>query len=207
MPRVRTADRAPKILDAALRRFLHYGLKKTAMAEIARDAGVAVGTLYLYFDDKDALVIGCADRFAERHRASVRELLAERRPADERLRRYVVQRQREWLEVGVTAPHAAELAEAVLRLRPERTLDYALEFEGTILALLRAGVRDGSFHHVAPERDAPVFTLALTPFFPIAGREHPALPGAEKLGAVVDWFVDLWKKGRPPGAPARKERP
>ena len=80
MPRVRTTDKAPAILDAALRRFLHYGLKKTTMQEIARDADVAVGTLYLYFEDKDALVIGCADRFAERHRTSVRELLAERRP-------------------------------------------------------------------------------------------------------------------------------
>ncbi len=207
MPRVRTTDKAPAILDAALRRFLHYGLKKTTMQEIARDGGVAVGTLYLYFEDKDALVIGCADRFAERHRASVRDLLAERRPAEERLRRYVVERQREWLEVGVTAPHAAELAEAVLRLRPERTLDFAREFEKTILTLLREAANDGSFRHVEPERDAPLFTLALTPFFPIAGREHPALPEAEKLGAVVDWFVELWKNGRPRGAPSRKERP
>lgn len=207
MPRVRTTDRAPAILDAALRRFLHYGLKKTTMQEIARDADVAVGTLYLYFEDKDALVIGCADRFAERHRASVRELLDERNPADQRLRRYVVERQREWLEVGVTAPHAAELAEAVLRLRPERTLDYTREFEGTIVTLLREGAHDGSFCHVEPERDAPLFVLALTPFFPIAGREHPALPEAEKLGAVVDWFLDLWKNGRPSRAPARKERP
>jgi hypothetical protein len=89
-------------------------------------------------------------------------------------------------------------------LRPERTLDYAREFEGTILTLLREGANDASFLYVDPERDAPLFTLALTPFFPIAGREHPALPEAEKLGAVVDWFVELWKYGR---APARKEHP
>jgi TetR/AcrR family fatty acid metabolism transcriptional regulator len=206
MPRVRTTDKAPAILDAALARFLHYGLKKTTMQEIASDAGVAVGTLYLYFKDKDALVVGCADRFAERHHTSVRELLAERRPADERLRRYVVERQREWLAVGVTAPHAAELAEAVLRLRPERTLDYAREFEETVRALLREGRSDGSFRHADPERDAPLFVLALTPFFPIAGREHPALPNAEQLGAVLDWFSELWKHGRPRGAPSRKER-
>src|SRR6185503_17130742 len=197
MPRVRTTDKAPAILDAALGRFLHYGLKKTSMLEIARDAGVAVGTLYLYFRDKDALVIGCADRFAERHRASVAALLAERRPPDDKLRRYVVERQREWLEVGVTAPHAAELAEAVLRLRPERTLDYAREFEGTARTLLREGTVSGVFRHAETERDAALFTLALSPFFPIAGREHPALPDPSGLGAVVDWFMDLWKRGRP----------
>ncbi len=203
MPRVRTSDKSPDILDAALARFLRYGLKKTTMQEVARDAGVAVGTLYLYFEDKDALVVGCADRFAERHRASVEALLAEERPADERLRRYVVERQREWLEVGVTAPHAAELAEAVLRLRPERTLDYAREFEATVRSLLSEGSTNGVFPHADVERDAPLFTLALSPFFPIAGREHPALPDPSGLAAVVDWFFDLWKRGR---ARAAKER-
>jgi AcrR family transcriptional regulator len=206
MPRVRTADKRPDILDAALRRFLHYGLKKTTMQEIAHDAGVAVGTLYLYFEDKDALVVGCADRFAERHRASVAELFAEKSPADRKLRRYVEQRHREWLEVGVAAPHAAELAQAVLRVRPERTLDYAREFESTTCALLREGVAEGVFPHALPDVDAPLFVLAVSPFFPIAGREHPALPDASRLDSVVDWFVNLWKHGRPSSRRARKER-
>jgi AcrR family transcriptional regulator len=163
--------------------------------------------LYLYFEDKDALVVGCADRFAERHRANVAELLAETGPADRKLRRYVEQRHREWLEVGVTAPHAAELAEAVLRVRPERTLDYAREFEATTRALLREGNEQGVFRHALPDVDAPLFALAVSPFFPIAGREHPALPDASRLGSVVDWFVNLWKQGRPPSrSPARKER-
>jgi TetR/AcrR family fatty acid metabolism transcriptional regulator len=207
MPRVRTSDKAPEILDAALRRFLHYGLKKTTMQEIARDAGVAVGTLYLYFEDKDALVVGCADRFAERHRAAVETLLAEKLPADRKLHRYVLERHREWLEVGVSAPHAAELAEAVLRVRPERTLDYAREFEKTTLSLLREAKAQGVFPHADPERDAPLFVIALSPFFPIAGREHPALPDPSGLGAVVDWFMDLWKNGRNRAAGRKGKRP
>jgi AcrR family transcriptional regulator len=207
MPRIRTTDKAPTILDAALRRFLYYGLKKTTMQEIACDAGVAVGTLYLYFKDKDALVVGCADRFAERHRANIDALLAEQRPADQKLKRYVVERQREWLEVGVTAPHAAELAEAVLRLRPERTIDYAREFEATVRTLLRDGRANGVLHHAEPEQDPALFTLAVSPFFPVAGRKHPALPDSADLDAVLDWFFDLWKRGRSQGRTTRNERP
>src|SRR5918994_7414589 len=153
MARTRTTDTAV-LLDAALRRFLQHGLKHTTMQEIARDAGVAVGTLYLYFQDKDALVVGCADRFAARHHQVAQALLAERRPADQKLRRYVLQRQREWLAVGVTAPHAAELADAVLRLRPERTIDYALEFERTVRGLLQEGRAAGVFPGANPDRDA-----------------------------------------------------
>jgi len=48
------------IVDAARKRFQHYGIGKTTMQEIAADAGVAVGTLYLYFSNKDELVVACA---------------------------------------------------------------------------------------------------------------------------------------------------
>jgi AcrR family transcriptional regulator len=49
--RVRTA-----ILDAAEELIAERGLQATALAQIAARAGVAVGTLYNYFDDRDALV-------------------------------------------------------------------------------------------------------------------------------------------------------
>ncbi|MEE9229856.1 MAG: helix-turn-helix domain-containing protein, partial [Acidobacteriota bacterium] len=41
--------RRREILQAARRRLEHYGYEKTTMAEIASDAGMAVGTLYQYF--------------------------------------------------------------------------------------------------------------------------------------------------------------
>jgi hypothetical protein len=63
------------------------------------------------------------------------------------------------------------------------------------------------FSHANPERDAPLFTLALTPFFPVAGRGHPALPDPSGLRAVVDWFFDLWKRGRAQSRGTRGARP
>jgi AcrR family transcriptional regulator len=38
-------DKRQRILAAARKRFRYYGVRKTTMHEIARDAGVAVGTL------------------------------------------------------------------------------------------------------------------------------------------------------------------
>ncbi len=43
------------ILDAALRCFLDKGLAETRVEDIARAAGVAKGTIYLYFADKEAI--------------------------------------------------------------------------------------------------------------------------------------------------------
>lgn len=44
------------ILDAAEERIAAQGLHGTSLVEIAKAAGVAVGTLYNYFEDRDAMV-------------------------------------------------------------------------------------------------------------------------------------------------------
>ena len=44
------------ILDAALRLIARTGLHNTPMSAIAREAGVAAGTPYLYFESKEALI-------------------------------------------------------------------------------------------------------------------------------------------------------
>lgn len=45
-----------RILDAALRVFAERGVHGTPVPPVAREAGVGVGTLYRYFDNKEALV-------------------------------------------------------------------------------------------------------------------------------------------------------
>ena len=49
-------DKRSKLLDAALELFETRGFDGVAVPEIAKAAGVATGTLYLYFKDKAALV-------------------------------------------------------------------------------------------------------------------------------------------------------
>ncbi|MDP3747092.1 MAG: helix-turn-helix domain-containing protein [Phenylobacterium sp.] len=50
-----TRAKANAILDAAQRMFAAFGYRRTAMDDIARAAGVAKGTLYFYFDGKEAV--------------------------------------------------------------------------------------------------------------------------------------------------------
>ncbi|MDM1049670.1 MULTISPECIES: TetR/AcrR family transcriptional regulator [Sphingobacterium] len=44
-----------KILEAARRRFAHFGMAKTTMAEIAQDLSFSKALLYYYFPDKNRL--------------------------------------------------------------------------------------------------------------------------------------------------------
>jgi len=49
-------DKRRRILDAALKTFAARGYHGTSVPEVAEAAGVGVGTLYRYFEDKNALV-------------------------------------------------------------------------------------------------------------------------------------------------------
>lgn len=50
-------EKRNRILDAAKRRFAHYGLAKTTMAEIAKDLAFSKALLYYYYPDKTSLYI------------------------------------------------------------------------------------------------------------------------------------------------------
>lgn len=57
--------RRDQILEAARALFSHYGVKKTSVAEIAGKANIAVGSVYLEFTTKDAILAALVE---ERHR-------------------------------------------------------------------------------------------------------------------------------------------
>lgn len=60
-----TSGRGLAILDAADRLFIKHGYRRTSMDEIAVEAGIAKGTLYIYFDSKEALFIALQARMLD----------------------------------------------------------------------------------------------------------------------------------------------
>src|SRR5215510_13262218 len=60
--RRRPEKRPEEILDAAMRVFSRRGLHKTNLEEVAREAGISKGTIYLYFKSKEDLFIAAAQR-------------------------------------------------------------------------------------------------------------------------------------------------
>lgn len=54
-------DKREQILAAAIKRFSHFGIKKTTMAEIGEDVGLSKANLYYYFSDKAVLVASIID--------------------------------------------------------------------------------------------------------------------------------------------------
>ena len=55
--RDKNPEKRIRILDAALKIFASRGFYNAKVSEVAKEAGVADGTIYLYFESKDALLI------------------------------------------------------------------------------------------------------------------------------------------------------
>lgn len=53
----RTGDKYQAIIDAAVRVIAKHGYHNAQVAKIAREANVADGTIYLYFRNKDDVLI------------------------------------------------------------------------------------------------------------------------------------------------------
>lgn len=59
---VETDKKRELIIEGAIKRFIHYGINKTTMNEIADDLSVSKPSLYYYFPDKSSLVLGVIDK-------------------------------------------------------------------------------------------------------------------------------------------------
>ncbi len=72
MARTRTEEKRRRILQAAVRVFARKGYFAAKVAEIAAKAGVADGTIYLYFRNKEDLLVSLFDEVMAAHLTSVR---------------------------------------------------------------------------------------------------------------------------------------
>jgi len=189
----KTLAKRDRIVESAAQRFRHYGIGKTTMAEIAQDAGVAVGTLYLHFKDKDDLVVACAEKFAGRHREECAAILASAQPVDKKLRRYIVGRFHQSEETRTSSRHAAEITRAVLRVKPDRILEEGEMMRATVTQLLREGVEKRQFRIADIDRDALVFLYSISYFFPNALTTPAIVPTEADLRLVIDWFLKTWQ--------------
>ena len=72
------AARREEILAAARRVFAARGFRGTTIADIAEEAGIALGTIYLYFPSKEAVFAALNQQMAELFSTAVRDMRAVR---------------------------------------------------------------------------------------------------------------------------------
>lgn len=85
--RVLVADKREAILRAAIKVFARRGYFNSKVADVAKEAGIADGTVYLYFKSKDEILHSIFDRAMAEFIAEGRAELAEMENPQDKLRR------------------------------------------------------------------------------------------------------------------------
>ena len=80
------------ILDATDRLLARFGYRKMTVEDIAAEAGIGKGTIYLHFTSKEEVVLSHIDRIVERLNGQLREIARSETTAAERLRSMLLTR-------------------------------------------------------------------------------------------------------------------
>jgi AcrR family transcriptional regulator len=75
MVRELSPEKREAFLNSALKLFVANGVQHTSTAEIAKDAGTAAGTLFLYFPTKQDLLNALVIRISQQQSESIKSLL------------------------------------------------------------------------------------------------------------------------------------
>jgi TetR/AcrR family fatty acid metabolism transcriptional regulator len=135
----RAADKRERILDAAVRVFARKGFHRARVSEVARAAGVADGTIYLYFKSKDALLVSLFEDRVERLLAFLEAELPRAASASEKLRRVIE------LQLGLLEGERdlAEVVTVILRQSTKLMKQYAAPKFTAYLDAIGRVVADG----------------------------------------------------------------
>ena len=82
----RSGEKYRDILDAAVKTFAQTGYHRTRVADIARQAGVADGTVYIYFENKEDILVSLFQDLMVRFVDDLCGELAQCRDANEKLK-------------------------------------------------------------------------------------------------------------------------
>lgn len=138
-------DKRDRILRAAIKVFAKNGFYATRVSEIAKAAGVADGTIYLYFKNKDDVLITIFEDGIRRLLAILREVAASDEPFDIRITRLIE------LQLGLLEDQR-DLAEVItvnLRQSSKLLKQYGTplfaEYIEVIAGVIREGQTQGAF--------------------------------------------------------------
>lgn len=156
--RMSREDRRLAIIDAAIEVFAKKGFFGAKVSEIAETAGVADGTIYLYFKSKDELLISLFEERMEMIIGDLEALLAFTDDPREKLRRYIVAH----LELVASKPQLMQVLTIELRQSARFIKEYSPKGFGRYLGMLGAIVEEGQRKgYFRKELDPGVFRRAL----------------------------------------------
>jgi AcrR family transcriptional regulator len=191
-----------QIVEAAKKRFSHFGYAKTTMAEVAGDCAMSPGNLYRFFPGKLDIAEAIATEDYSKHLEHLRKLaVAPGKDARQRLHDLLFEELRRTYNKLEKDPRAYEMARVISQERPTFA-NWMLENERKILVeLMEEAERRGEFSIPDKEFTAEMVQSATMKFRYPQLWSKLTLP---KLERELEGVMDLIIRGLCPNAAAQR---
>ena len=194
----RKEERPSELLEAALEVFAERGYAATRLEDVARRAGVTKGTMYLYFDNKEALfkelvrrttlpVVEMAEELVRTHRGPARDLVSQ------------ILRRRWEAVVDGRSSGIPKLMMSEAGNFPELSRWYHDEViaraNGAMTRAIERGIESGEFRPVDPRRAA---YLAVAPLLIAAMWKHSfsrCVPPPFDSAGFLEGHLEIFLRG------------
>ena len=146
------------ILDAVGRMLLKYGYKKMTVEDIAHEAGIGKGTVYLHFSSKEEVALGWFDRGHGRIDEDLSTIARSDLAPDRKLRDLLVRR----VLAGFDAARdfAESLDELFASVRPS-LLARRQQYQGSMAAIIADVLREGCAQDIFEVSDIDAVALSI----------------------------------------------
>ena len=173
------------ILEAALRRFAHFGVQKTTLSEIADDLAMTKQALFYYFSDKQALIGAVAEKIVAGYTADVEQQFAASRSVEEALEKLLDARkklleQNYMLVASLVSSDGTAVNDTITEVR-KKMKDKELHL---VAALLQRGVDVGELKPLDGAKTAALLLDTLSAFAQCA-IDRVSVPDREVFGLLV----------------------
>jgi AcrR family transcriptional regulator len=179
------AAKRERILAAALKLFAHEAYQAVTMDRVAVAAGVAKGTLYLYFPSKDALYLGVLSDGLDTAYRTYMASADPKLPVVERMRRSIAvmvefyDQRRDFLQFFATEePRLSEARNRIIEGSRERGFNF-------FATLIEEGIRIGVFTRVDPRHATFAIQGAIRSLLLYYGPSRPVSEISRELGNLM----------------------
>jgi len=179
------AAKRERIVAAALKHFAHEPYQAVTMDRVAEAAGVAKGTLYLYFQSKDALYLGVLSDGLDAAYRTYQSSTDPRLPVVERLRRSIelmvefYDQRRDFLQFFASVePRLAEARNRIIEAWRDRGFNF-------FAALVEEGICTGVFTRIDPRLASLTIHGAIRALLLYYGTGRPVSELSRELGNLM----------------------
>jgi TetR/AcrR family fatty acid metabolism transcriptional regulator len=190
--RAPVGDKREAILRAAIQVFAHNGYFNSKVADIARQAGIADGTVYLYFKSKEEILHSVFDRSMEKAIADGKKQLAGITDPREKLRRIaLLHLERLGSDRDLAVVFQVELRGSTKFMQEFSAAGFA-EYLGLIRTTFEEGQRAGDFR---PDLNAKVMAKILFGALDEMATNWILSKKRYKLAPMADQVLDIFLNG------------